>query len=262
MCIRDRQTKDVAARQETPAETFFKRLKPDCVLSTGVAISYQDESSDRTKHGKLQTALTCAVTPVPRLRISASVLLYPISGQQQPDDSDYNYSIAYRFTDDLSLTYASYSGNRWTKQPGEKNSGGLTGGTFTLSHRLPIKIPAFEQPESIVRGFNCSGSVSYAPRYGTDGQGQRRNKTSLGLSCGFTLLDRLQLRASTHFYPISDQQQPWDPDFTYSASYRFTDRLTLEYANYSGNRWPWNDAKGNARGLASGGFRLAYKLDF
>ena len=57
-------------------------------------------------------------------------------------------------------------------------------------------------------------------------------------------------------------QRPWDPDYTYSATWKVTDRLRVGYGNYAANRFPWNRGDGPGAGLRDGTLSLTYDLSF
>jgi hypothetical protein len=52
------------------------------------------------------------------------------------------------------------------------------------------------------------------------------------------------------YYPKKEQQQPWNPDFTYGFGYFdwHPGQLSIQYNNYSGNRFSSSEqAKGTGK---------------
>ena len=78
-----------------------------------------------------------------------------------------------------------------------------------------------------------------------------------------TLLQHYFLRVSSFYYPDSQQQQPWDYDYTYSIGYvssYLPGAVSVHYDNYTGTRYPWrSDANANFR---RGTINLSWTLPF
>lgn len=244
-----------------PEGSKLKKMGLECSTSAGYTFEYYDDATNSTRAGKLQNFWTCGLSPVERIYLRGSVVIYPMGDQQQPWDPDYTYSISYRITDQIALEYANYSGNRWPWHR-EGGTGGFSAGSIRLSYDFPsLPIPAL-LTEAHRPALSCSTWGAYTPQYDKNDGGQGSGKTSVAVSCGITPISRLTFRATAIFYPIPGQQQPWDPDYTYTATYQIDDQWSIEYANYAGNRWPWNDGEGTSQGLASGSLRLSYKWLF
>ena len=59
-------------------------------------------------------------------------------------------------------------------------------------------------------------------------------------------------------------QQPWDPDFTYGFGlfdYR-SNRVSIQYSNYSGNRFPWRKSKAGTGRFKDGGLLVSWSKGF
>ncbi|MBO0904835.1 hypothetical protein [Jiella sonneratiae] len=111
--------------------------------------------------------------------------------------------------------------------------------------------------------LDCNVFAAYTPRfYNMNVGGYDWHKAHGGLNCGIKPTDRLSLRATLNFFPDGAQQQPWDPDFTYSLLYKPTKDVSFELSNYSGTRWPWNKREGQSNGWDgySAKFRILRKF--
>lgn len=234
----------------------------DCSVSAGYTPRYFDNDSLKDRSGKSQFFLSCGVTPLPGLNLRLTAIGYPFADQQQPWDPDFVYSIAYQLTNDLSIEYGNYTGNRWPWHPEDDATGSVLGGSLRLNYKLPVPVDLFgELKPGEAPPLDCSASVGVAPRYFDNASlSDKSGKTQLFLSCGYTGIPRLALRGTAIFYPIASQQQPWDPDFVYVVNYKVTDEISFEYANYTGNRWPWHDDPDATGTVLGGSFRLTYQL--
>jgi hypothetical protein len=253
-----------AAAAGAEAASASKGWPHDCSVSAGYTPRYFDNASLEDRSGKTQIFLSCGVTPIPGLNLRATAIFYPRPDQQQPWDPDIVYSIAYQITGDLSLEYGNYTGNRWPWHRDRDATGSVLGGSLRLNYKLPVPTDLFgELKPGESPPLDCSASVGVAPRYFDNASLEDKSgKTQLFLSCGYTGIPRLTLRGTAIFYPIASQQQPWDPDFVYVVNYKVTDEISLEYANYTGNRWPWHDDPDATGTVLGGSFRLTYKLPF
>jgi hypothetical protein len=64
------------------------------------------------------------------------------------------------------------------------------------------------------------------------------------------------------YYPNPAQQQPWNPDFTYGFGYADWHSYTfsVQYNNYSGNRFPWNKPAENTGNFLDGIFSVSFNI--
>ncbi|GBC60641.1 hypothetical protein DENIS_1598 [Desulfonema ishimotonii] len=189
------------------------------------------------------------------VRLSASVRYNPITYwyflttfYKYPDDDfkaswdpDFTYSFGY---DDwhpytLSLVYSNYGGNRFNpdRDAGEKYTR-FEEGTINLGFKFTV--PRWVEEIFIVHpAGGIRGSLNYTlnPRY-LDSSGETEKwKQRLGLNLKYTIYKWIYLSTSFYYYPRSDQQQPWDPDYTYG--FGFFDwhpgTLSVQLNNFSGN---------------------------
>lgn len=247
-----------------PIHTFTKKddKSTSCAISTEYGIKYYDDASEKNKSGKEKLSLTCASMFFSNITMRGTVNYYPDHNDQQPWDPDYTFSLAYHYSKSINLEYSNYSGNRfpWHNKDG---TGALGSGSFRISYAIPDSWNKYiDSRLSSVNSLRCATSAATSPEYQKE-NGSGNLKTVLGISCSFSPLDisRLNIVFSGLYYPISDQQQSWDPDYTLNISYKVSDKLSLGYSNYSGGRWPWNKDPGVGEGLAKGSLRMTYKLD-
>ncbi|WP_180137158.1 hypothetical protein [Desulfoluna butyratoxydans] len=166
-----------------------------------------------------------------------------------PWDPDFSYVFGY---DDwhpytFSLTYANYGGNRLNpdKEKGEKVTD-FSSGTYSLGWKFLI-------PRSIEELFivhptgGLGGGINYnlTPTYSDLASGEEKSwKQSLSLTLKYTIYKWWYATITCYYYPRPDQQQPWDPDYTYGFGYFdwHPGTVSVQYNNYSGNRYPWNES--------------------
>jgi len=248
----------------SPINAFIKKRTPktSCALSFEYSIEYFDNDSGETKSGKEKTSLTCGGMAFPNLTLRGSINYYPEHNNQQPWDPDYTFSISYLYANRIGLEYSNYSGNRFPWR-GSDGTGGLGTGSFRISHALPNSWNSYlDGSIPLVMNLKCAASASTSPDYKKE-DGDGHWKTRLGLSCSFSPsgLERMNIVFTGLHYPISGQEQSWDPDYTLSINYKISDRLSVGYSNYSGGRWPWSNDSGVGENLSSGSLRLTYRLD-
>jgi len=153
----------------------------------------------------------------------------------------------------LSLVYSNYSGNRLNpdEAAGEKFTR-FEEGTISLGWKFPF-------PEELKSYFliDPDGAIGHGiyynamPRYVREnGPGRGEWKQSLSFWTRFTIWRWLYAEFTLFWYPDGGQQQPWDPDYTYGFGWFDWHPWTIsvQYNNYSGNRWPGRDVSaGNGR---------------
>ncbi|EIJ41458.1 hypothetical protein BegalDRAFT_0540 [Beggiatoa alba B18LD] len=198
--------------------------------------------------------------------INFNTLLYLDKNLQAPWNPDFTYSFGY---DDwhpytLSLTYENYGGNRFhpDRALGEEHTHYLEG-TYRLGWKFPlaqvIAEPLLIETEKTV---NCQLSFNLTPRYIEATEGKRLNhKKSVVLGCRYPIIQEWALNLNLFWYPEPEQQQPWDPDYTYSLTFpqKLLGDFTLQYSNYAGSRYPWREQQ-DAAGFEDGSFSLSWSL--
>lgn len=121
----------------------------------------------------------------------------------------------------------------------------------------PINAPnlSFSEQYKLRCSLTGTTSLSYAP---SDGQIQRPGKPRASLGCSASFTDQLSMRVSLIRYVNPDQQEDFDPDFTYALTYRINDAVSLGYANYGG-RFSGADG-GLSKAIENGNLRASFRL--
>ena len=201
--------------------------------------------------------------------VSAAVIRYQDEDLQQSWNPDFVYTFGYSdwrpYT--LSLVYANYGGNRLNPNRAEGEKATIfKQGAWTLGWKFPIpkrysKYIMFTEEGRI----GCNTGYTVVPEYfDSESGGLRKWKRVASLGCKFTISGPWYFNFTGFYYFDKSQQQPWNPDYTYGFGY-FDWRpgtITVQYNNYSGNRWPGKErAKGTGL-FKNGGFSIAWSWSF
>lgn len=164
--------------------------------------------------------------------------------------SKYSTNFVYSFgyddwhPDTFSLVYGNYSDNNYFYPAKDAQRTRFEQGTWTFAYKFALP-QAVEEHLLINKedALICQLGYSYVPRfYSLSDNSVQRGKNSFLASCGYTLSQHYFLRVSAFYYPDSQQQQPWDYDYTYSFGYvssYLPGALSVHYDNYTGTRYPW-----------------------
>lgn len=177
---------------------------------------------------------------------------------------DFTYSFGY---DDwrpgtFALTYDNYGGNRWRPAAGsDQRVTRFDEGTLTASYKIlvPGALEAWFEEDG-ERHWSASVSAHVVPRYrqlDREARGSWKQSISIGVRNRF--FRRLYVEGRAFVYPDREQQQPWDPDFTYGIGW-FDWRpgtLSIQYGNYSGNRW-WNRERPGTGAVRNGAITVHF----
>ncbi|WOI57431.1 hypothetical protein [Palleronia sp. LCG004] len=107
--------------------------------------------------------------------------------------------------------------------------------------------------------LSCSVSTGLGLRYFDLAElDDRYGKLRVSLGCSARLTEKLSARISLVGYPVADQQQPWDPDFTYAFNYKATERVTIGYSSYTARFG--GPGKTFSESLADGSLRASIRL--
>jgi hypothetical protein len=224
-------------------ETFFQRIKLNCSITGSVTLRYADHNSGFTKFGKPRASFGCGAQLTKKLSLRLSAIGYGNKNEKSPSDADFTYALTYRATDKITLSYSNYSARFDSSASTFADS--LTSGSLRASYRLPrIKLPNDKT-------IGCSASIGLP----------KPNDTTANLTCSHALTDKLRISGTAYAY-FSGQQESYDPDFAYSASYRINDDWSLSYSNYANNRFLWNKSKSPREGILGGTLSLSYKFKF
>ncbi|WP_163850819.1 hypothetical protein [Pseudooceanicola aestuarii] len=232
----------VAVNTPEEAETLFDRYKVNCSLTGTTSLAFLHPDAAERGPAKPRVSLGCSARFSERLSMRLSLIGYLTPEDQAASDPDYSYAFTYRISDRLSLGYSNYTA-RFSGVDGGVN--GLLDGDLRASYKLPpLRLP---NDTNVV----CNASIGLP----------LPAENSMNLSCGYAVTKRFRIGGTTYFY-MPGQQDTYQPDFSYTASYRFNDDWLLSYNNYSNNRWPWNRGKDPGRGFTDGSLSLTYKLTF
>lgn len=219
-----------------------------CTLSGTLGLRYTVDTGSDPQIGKLSGTFGCTYSHPSGLVVRLALTGVPLAGQRSQNDSSLTYALSYPLGNGFTLQYASYS-SEFPRQPQGVISAFGRGG-FRLSKALPPVDLGARTGWAALGRLNCSAQGLWDPG----------EAPSASLSCGLTAFRKLTLRASAIAYSPG-AQKAWQPDYTYSASYAVNDRVSVEYSNYSGNRWPWKGG-GNSNGILGGSLRVTYRFSF
>ncbi len=207
--------------------------------------------------------------PVGYWFVNVSLFQYINRAQSLPWQPDFTYSFGYNdwhpYT--FSLIYGNYGGNKFA--PDASKGEAFTRfdeGTWSLGW----KFPAPKVLDNLVALHSTSGlghqiNLNLTPRYWDVQSAQFQAwKTSLSLQTRYTIYQYFYALCTVFYYPDARQQQPWDPDFTYGFGYydwhSFT--VSVQYNNYSGNRFPWNRPQSDTGRFLDGVLTLSLNVAF
>ncbi|MCY9874483.1 hypothetical protein [Vibrio barjaei] len=198
---------------------------------------------------------------------SGTLYYYFDKDQQQTWNPDFTYVFGYSdwrpYT--FSLLYSNYGGNRFSPEPGGSRTN-FDEGTVSLGWKFPITGKLLEWTRVSDDGsIGCQVDYNWTPSYfDLASSSYKTHHRTASLGCKYAIFGNWYVNATAFYYFDKSQQQPWNPDYTYGFGY-FDWRpgtITLQYNNYSGNRWnPSNAAEGTGRFL-DGSITLAYSFAF
>lgn len=163
------------------------------------------------------------------------------------DFSRYSTNFRYSFGYDdwhpntFSLVYSNY-GDNYLFTSGTTRHTYFEQGAFTFAYKFSL--PESWQKHLLINkgdALTCQIGYSWVPRYYSLADNDLRANKQVGLGgCGYTFKQHFFIRATAFWYPKSEQQQPWNGDYSYSFGYAgYTPgSLSVQYSNYSGTRFP------------------------
>jgi hypothetical protein len=194
---------------------------------------------------------------------------YLHAAEQQPWSPDFGYSFGY---DDYrpgtwSLTYANYTGTRLRPDSSrDEHRFNFAEGLWSVAWRFdlpPVLHPVFLRGDG--DSAPCRIAIQLTPKF-VDfvSRTWRYNRTALVLGCRYTRADGWFAELNLHTYPVRGQQQPWDPDFTYTFGRSDWDAKgwSLQYGNYSGNRLFGRQREPGEGNLRSGNITISWQSVF
>lgn len=222
---------------------WIERTNLRCSLTGTFSLRHDADDNEWIKPGKPRASLGCSGRLTKKLSFRATLAGYLRTLEQEDWDPDFTYSLTYRVNDKLSLNYANYGarfngpdGNFWD---------GLVSGNLRANYRLP----KLELPNG--KAVSCSGGVGLP----------NPTKYSTTLSCGYSVTPNLRVSGTLYAY-FPGKQGTFQPDYSYTASYRFNENWTVSYNNYSNNRFPWNKGDDPGPGFAGGSVSMTYSWKF
>jgi hypothetical protein len=257
---------DELLKKKKDSDSLFSEFSGGFSFSYPLKESTPIEGEGVLNQGRVSNNLSLSSSlsfrPLPNWFFSTTFYKYINQSLQAPWNPDFSYTFGY---DDwhpytFSLTYANYGGNRLFPKNNEVFTDFLSGG-FNLGWKFTV--PRFIEELFIVhKSGGIGGSISYSlvPKYLDLASLESKSfKQSARLTMKYTIYEEFYANATFFYYPFPEQQQPWDPDFTYG--FGFFDwhpgSISIQYNNYSGNRYPWNKKDGTG-GFQNGGFSISW----
>ncbi|MHA6327071.1 hypothetical protein [Roseivivax sp. CAU 1753] len=223
-------------------ERFVNRFKVNCSLTSTTSLGHLNPDPNRRGIAKPRASLGCSARLTEKLSFRGALVGYGNPKDQEPWDPDYTYDFTYKVNEKMSVGYSNYSA-RFTD--GDSPEASLFGGQL----RVTYKLPALHLPNA--KKVPCTASIGLP----------HANKESVNVSCRYAAKKKLSVSGTTYFY-LPGEQDTYQPDFSYTASYRFNADWVLSYDNYSNNRWPWNKGEAPGPGFTGGSLSLRYKFKF
>lgn len=193
---------------------------------------------------------------------------YLFADRQQAWNPDFGYSFGYDdwHSDTFSLVYSNYTGNRFS--PDSANNEKRTNfnqGDWSLGYKFAL--PQMLEPLFLVGDgdqVGCNTSLNITPRYtNVSTLSTQSYKRTVALGCRYSRPSGWYATITLFAYPTKSQQQPWDPDFSYGFGY-FDPRpggFSIQYNNYSGNRFPGHALQGDGS-LRKGGISISWSAQW
>lgn len=235
-------------------------------LSTGAppANAGQGTQGQQTSSSPYAT-LSVKYSPLTYWFAQTTFYKYTSPQLQAPWNPDFTYSFGY---DDyhpytFSLVYANYGGNRLFPDPARHQvHSSFAQGGWTLGWKF--KLPkAFEDELKLFSSSAVGWSTHYTlvPTFQNAATSSFQHwKQIASVSVQYNVYKFWYWNISFLYYPISGQQQPWDPDFTYGFGYfdYHPGKISVQYNNYSGNRLPWRPTSAASGTFRKGGVSVSY----
>lgn len=221
------------------------------------------QSGDLTS-GSPTASVSLRYQPVGYWFAQASFIAYLDPSRRARWNPDFTYSFGY---DDwhpytFSFIYSNYANNRFSPAKSEPVSP-LDHGTVSLGWKAPLprrlaRLFLIDETQSI----NCRVGLNATPRYDQNDGTTGSWKTSANFGCRYPVVGRFYI--DLNLFAYGHGQQPWDPDFTYGFGlfdYR-SNRFSIQYANYSGNRFPGHRRAANSGRFVDGGISISWNHGF
>lgn len=199
--------------------------------------------------------------------VSGTLYHYLDKDQQQAWNPDFTYVFGYSdwrpYT--LSLIYANYGGNRF-KATTEQPVTYFKQGTWSLGWKFPIIEPFIDWLTFTDDGaIGCQIDYNYTPEFfDLASTSYKKNHNTISLGCKYAIVGNWYINATAFYYLDSHQKQPWNPDYTYGFGYFdwHPGTITVQYNNYSGNRWNPSDRGEDTGRFKDGSISISYSFTF
>ncbi len=224
-------------------ETFVERTNLRCSVTGSFSLRHTDSDTQDTGPGKPRVGLGCSGNITEKLTLRFFLQEYLNPEDQQPWDPDFTYALTYKVSERINLTYSNYLARF------DGPDGGFFDALASGKLRGSFKLPKFELPNG--KTVACSTGIGLP----------KLVESSVSLSCGASITKKLRVSGTAYAY-FPGEQGTYEPDYSYTASYRISDQFTVSYSNYSNNRWPWNQNEASGPGLLGGSFSVTYRFKF
>jgi len=243
-------------------------------LSVGFPLTKSNTLTGEGREGDLSTnnisySASLKYKPLGNWFISAAVIEYKTKELQKPWNPDFVYTFGYSdwrpYT--VSLVYANYGGNRLNPNRKENEKATIfKQGAWLLGWKFPVpakysKYITFSESGRV----GCNIGLSIVPEYfDAKASEYKKWKKTLSLGCKYTIFGPWYVNFTAFHYINKSQQQPWNPDYTYGFGYFDWQpgTITVQYNNYSGNRWRGRDAANGTGVFKSGGISISWSWSF
>lgn len=185
-----------------------------------------------------------------------------------PWSPNFNYAIGrYQWrSKKFNYGYENYQPTRFN-DPQDKLLSKLLSGYYFISysHLMPDSLRKYIAIDSLsnIKFTWFARYYLYHQGQGSELQGGTFNssKPIVGMAWRYLMGGRkFYVEFSPLFYLKPENQQPWDPDFTYGFGYfdYRAFRVSASYGNYNVNRWPWNKQTLVKNSFWDGNFKVSF----
>lgn len=222
---------------------------------TGTTFGDDDEGEATSPSPTVSATLT--YVPAPSYFARLTYIRYLDPDAQRPWNPDFAYSFGYDNwrPNTFSFSYSNYGANRISPGKDERFTDFLAG-SLSLGYKFSLDDPLASLFEG-ERKLGCNTLLGMAPIRGPV-------KSTVSFSCRYGIWKGLYVTGGAKFYPVPDQQQPWDPDYVYGFGYSGLGHKNVSFAynNFAAKRWPWRKQPDNSGSFLDGSISLSYKLPF
>lgn len=205
-------------------------------------------------------ALTARYMPVRNWFVQTTLYHYLDEEKRRPWNGDFSYGFGYENPkpNTFSVSYFNYTNNRFSPRDGDPVTR-FDWGTASLTYK-------FRAPRAVQIDENlpvtCRAGYHVQPRYERASGSEGNWKQASSLGCTYPIWKMLYVEGTAYAY-LNGEKQPWDPDFTYSFGWFDwrPGRFSIQYSNYSGNRYPWSDSRGTG-GFRKGSVAVSWRAAF